>query len=104
MEDLDRQCEQALGPGRPVKFVRVAGGATYVRDWSPSTNADDARDLEDEIERRRLKGAYTHALVDIVRPKYTAMSSWLLIHATPEQRTLAFLKVVSHDHDLPPVD
>ena len=97
-KELDEQCMRVFRilPGEWVKFIKISGGAgTYVRDWSPSTIADDARDLENEIERRGLVAAYIHALVAILKAEHGGvMSSWYLIRATPEQRARAFLEVV----------
>ncbi len=91
---LDEQCNQVLG-GSSVKFARGLG-VTYVRDWSPSTNADDSRDLEDEIERRGLIAPYMQALIKVILADraVNVFSSWYLVRATPEQRTRAFLEVV----------
>jgi hypothetical protein len=79
-------------------------------EWFPSTSIADAREIEDEIERRGLKWKYTQALVSLSLffpevPDFVHDEDlwWFLIHATPEQRSLAALKTVGVDIDSPSV-
>jgi hypothetical protein len=70
---------------------RLIGGETpdYADDYSA------ARQVEDEIERRKLETEYLQALRDIAC-KYKVVSEegtwWALIRATPEHRCRAALK------------
>ena len=63
-----------------------------------SDRHEDARMLEDEIERRALIDRYLAALDDAmgVSP-YTDDEVWSLIRATPEQRARAFLEAIAND-------
>lgn len=81
--------------------LRVNGevGEYHVR-YAPawSERHEDARMLEDEIERRALIDRYLAALDDVlgVNP-YTDDEVWSLIRATPKQRARAFLEAIAHD-------
>ena len=63
-----------------------------------SDRHEDARMLEDEIERRALIDRYLAALDDVlgVNP-YTDDEVWSLIRATPKQRARAFLEAIAND-------
>jgi hypothetical protein len=65
------------------------------------TSIADASEMEDEIERRGLKWKYTQALVslplflpDMPEFKLDEDLWWFLIHASPEHRCFAALKVL----------
>jgi hypothetical protein len=59
---------------------------------------EDAKILEDEIERRGLAKDYALALIDVCRIPNRALIDlsgvFTLVHASPEQRARAFLEVM----------
>lgn len=70
-----------------------------------SGRLEDAKILEDEVERRKLIGAYVATLVSLLDTqivsdnqtvRYLAYMSdfWALIRATPEQRARAFVQIL----------
>lgn len=61
-----------------------------------SERLEDAKILEDEIERRGLQRRYMDALADTVdaMPFDDVIYPWSLFHATPKQRARAFLKAI----------
>ena len=64
-----------------------------------SDRHEDARMLEDEIERRGLQKRYMDALASTTNamPFDNVLYPWSLIRATPEQRARAFLEAIAHD-------
>jgi len=111
---LDEACALALGWKRMHGNLTewYAPDGTYLRqdfDFRPSEWGDDARLLEDEIERRGLQHEYIIALFLQAMPEAAkwgitdkrSPSAWVdravlfaLLRATPEQRARAFLEAV----------
>jgi len=96
---LDAECARVLG------YVRrgdawVAPLHWLFNDEPPilpyfSSDLIAARLLEDEIERRGLQDEYIRVLLAIVAPdRSTVGTFWLILRATPSQRSRAFLKAV----------
>lgn len=88
--------------GATWERLRVQGqvGEYFVR-YAPawSNNHQDARELEDEIERRGhvAQGRYAMFLVNIAVSRHELdlfQLHWLVIRATPEQRARAFLAAI----------
>ena len=84
------------------QLLRVNGEAGEYRvrrtpEWSE--RHEDARQLEDEIERRGLQKRYMDALASTTNamPFDNVLYPWSLIRATPEQRARAFLEAIAHD-------
>ena len=65
-----------------------------------SDRHEDARMLEDEIERRGLQIEYSLAIARLLSfdmKEFSLDDAWLLLRATPEQRARAFLEAIAHD-------
>ncbi len=80
--------------------LRVNGevGEYHVR-YAPawSERHEDARMLEDEIERRGLQIEYSLAIARLLSfdmKEFSLDDAWLLLRATPEQRARAFLEAI----------
>jgi hypothetical protein len=101
----------ALVTERVMGFVRQSDGwylkepNTWVHPHSHdnplpnySTSIADAREMEDELERRGLHMKYAVKLASLDTEASQRITQkelwWFLIHATPEQRSLAALKAV----------
>lgn len=103
-QDINERCARAMGGWPPHNWQETWGGETcsqcgkekwqdppeYCAGWSPSTDPNAARLLEDEIARRGLQEQYVHALQGLVASR----DHWEYIRATPEQRARAFLAVM----------
>ena len=85
------------------QLLRVNGEAGEYRvrrtpEWSE--RHEDARMLEDEIERRGLQIEYSLAIARLLSfdmKEFSLDDAWLLLRATPEQRARAFLEAIAHD-------
>lgn len=87
--------------GDPVIAGRSGERKTEAGAWDDApnftTDYDDCRLVEDEIEHRNLQDRYAEALFCLVNDKalFTVVEWWNLIRATPEERCRAALEVLS---------
>ena len=107
MNDLDHKVALARGweyledEGEPVGYYRKNDNPIVLscEQYRPSTSIAQAYELENEVLKEGLEWKYLFALMQVVHgphvPKFTDLTVrglYFIVHATPEQRCLAFLK------------
>lgn len=100
-DELDKACARAMGWGDTpyvIGMYNPAGQLDAVPQFS--TDANDARLLEDEIERRGLQSRYIAHLMLLVLGKATPITGsepavWAALRAKPDERARAFRNTVS---------
>ena len=99
-DDIDKLDGPELAAAVAAKVMGWKGIVNRTR-WRPDEDADDAREMEDELERRRLQGDYAFQLWRDCYPKVPGgglavmpRDLFPVIHATCAQRCRAALRTV----------